>query len=205
MDAATQAQIFEPFFTTKAIGKGTGLGLSTVYGIVTQSGGQIRVSSQVGRGTTFRIYFPCVHDAPVSVQAPAPAVAKFAVAPAIETILVVEDEKSVRDLARNVLADRGYTVMAVETGIQGEDLLRTHTGKIDLILTDVVMPGLSGKELAKRVAEIRPGTKILFMSGYTADELLDEQSVGEFHFLQKPFSPSVLAQKVRFILDDRES
>jgi PAS domain S-box-containing protein len=198
MDDATKAQIFEPFFTTKAVGKGTGLGLSTVYGIVTQSGGHIRVSSTLGKGTTFRIYFPSVHEA--HAHAAGRDTTVVASLPGVETILVVEDEKSVRDLTRSILADRGYTVLSVETALEGESVVRSHPGKIDLLLTDVVMPGLSGKELAKRVMQARPDTKILFMSGYTADELLD-QIGGGFHFLQKPFSPSILAQKVRRILD----
>jgi PAS domain S-box-containing protein len=198
MDEETRARIFEPFFTTKEPGKGTGLGLATVYGIVEQSGGQIEVESQPRAGATFRIYLPRSGEARQPQQAadgPVNAVAGS------ETILLVEDEPVVRKMVHEVLWMNGYTVLEA---IQGDDALRLwaeHPGKIDLLLTDVMMPGMSGRELAQRVTSAQPNTKVLFMSGYTDETVLRH---GVFDagtaFIQKPFRPGALAQKVRELL-----
>ncbi|HEY6248453.1 MAG TPA: two-component regulator propeller domain-containing protein [Candidatus Angelobacter sp.] len=199
MDPDTLAHVFEPFFTTKEMGKGTGLGLSTVYGIVKQSDGNIWVYSEPGRGTTFKIYFPRV-DAPGESLTPEQR-------PAVgirgnETILLVEDDYQVRELARAVLAACGYTVLAAENPSAVTSLCERHSGPIHLLLTDVVMPGLGGRELARQVLASRPGTKVLYMSGYMTNAIVHhgELDRGTF-FLPKPFTPASLASKVRQVLD----
>ncbi len=198
MDRATQARIFEPFFTTKEKGKGTGLGLSTVFGIVRQSGGSIWVYSEPGKGTTFKIYFPRT-DSEVDV---APAVRLPETLFGSETILLVEDDDQVRDVAQGILKRYGYRV--IEARNAGEALLHSegHAGAIDLLLTDVVMPQLSGPELAQRLGRARPTMKILCMSGYT-DESIVRHGVLEARiaYLQKPLTPEGLARKVRELLD----
>jgi len=198
MDEDTVARVFEPFFTTKERGKGTGLGLATVYGIVRQSGGQINVSSAPGTGTTFRIHLPRV-DAPVD----AARVATPVTAPAAgtETILVAEDEQMVRVLIRKVLEQAGYTVLLGDGGAEALQLAERHTGRIHLLVTDVVMPGMNGPELARRLLERRPETKVLFLSGY-ADDAVERHGVlaPGTAFMQKPFSPSALAARVREVL-----
>jgi PAS domain S-box-containing protein len=203
MDKETQSRIFEPFFTTKEKGKGTGLGLSTVYGIVKQSGGYIFAHSETGSGTTFRIYLPRVADPPGQ-----PGVTKHAQAPTggSETVLLVEDEESVRELVRETLQSKGYTVMEASDGINGMKVAETFDGKIDILITDVVMPGMSGRELAQRVAASRPSIKVLYLSGYTEDAIIHEGVLDPgTAFLQKPFTLQALARKVRDVLHGESS
>jgi PAS domain S-box-containing protein len=198
MDEVTRQRIFEPFFTTKALGKGTGLGLSMVYGIVKQSGGSIDVSSEPGRGATFRIYLPAVSERPVS----RPAVTVPAVARGKETVLVVEDEPALRELTTRVLTGAGYTVLQAGTGAEAVALLERHPGTVDLLFTDVVMPGMTGRELAVRLASLRPAMRVLYTSGYTEDAILrygvlDDAS----RFLTKPYTPAELRRRIREALD----
>jgi len=199
MDAATQARIFEPFFTTKEKGKGTGLGLATVYGIVKQSGGWIWVYSEPGHGTTFKVYFPRVAE----VAAPAaPTPAPPASVRGSETVLLVEDEEMILKLVHKVLQANGYTVLVAASGGDAERVAGQHDGPIHLLMTDVVLPGLNGREVARRLEATRPGIRVLYLSGYTDDAIVHhgvlEPGVA---FLQKPFSPTVLGRKVREVLD----
>ena len=200
LDEETQGRIFEPFFTTKETGKGTGLGLSTVFGIVKQSGGDIRVTSEPGQGCTFRILLPRMPA--VSAQTANELTTGPMPATGTETILVVEDEVALRNVARRVLREAGYNVLAAA---DGEEALRTfalHASKIGLVLTDVVMPGMSGKVLADRLAEEHPETKVLFMSGYTDDAIVHHGVLDPaVHFISKPFTSATLRQKVREVLD----
>jgi CheY-like chemotaxis protein len=199
MDAETQTHIFEPFFTTKEKGKGTGLGLATVYGIVKQSGGYVWVYSEPGRGTSFKIYLPMVEN----VEEPGRD-NRSDLQPSrrgTETILLVEDEKGVRELAREYLEMSGYTVIEAEDGHTALELAAMHSGTIHLLMTDVVMPGISGRELADRVKRIRPKIRVLYMSGYTDQAvvhhgILDMDAV----LLQKPFTMATLSSKLREIL-----
>jgi len=197
MDAEVRKHIFEPFFTTKERGRGTGLGLATVYGIVKQSGGHIEVDTAPGRGTTFRIFLPAV-EAP----RPAPVPSLDAVVGGSETVLLVEDEASLRSLAQEILRDQGYKVIAAGSGAEALDLARSHKAPIDLLVTDVVMPGMDGRELADRLGPVHPETRCLFMSGYTDDAIV-RRGVREegMPFLQKPFTIDALALKVREVLD----
>ena len=198
MDAATLARVFEPFFTTKERGKGTGLGLASVYGIVRQSGGHIAVRSTLGTGTTFRIHLPRVDEA-VEKSRAAPLVT--APVAGTETILVAEDEQIVRVLVRKVLEQAGYMVLLASGGAEALQLAERHPGPIQLLVTDVVMPGMSGRELARRLVERRPMTKVLYLSGY-ADDAVERHGVLDpgTAFMQKPFSPSALATRVREVL-----
>ena len=202
MDPETQTHVFEPFFTTKETGKGTGLGLATVLGIVEQSGGAIWCHSELGQGTKFKILLPAV--AAVSDRGERPA-GELAEAPrgSAEVVLLVEDEDQVRRLASKILQGCGYVVIEARDGHEGISVCEAHLGKIDLLLSDVVMPELGGRELAERVLTMRPGVKVLFMSGHTQDVVLKEGVEAGTPFLQKPFAPSDLARKVREILDSQ--
>jgi CheY-like chemotaxis protein len=198
MDRETQSRIFEPFFTTKEKGKGTGLGLSTVYGIIKQTGGYIFAQSEVGRGTIFRIYLPRVEEAAEPAHHAQP---KQTSTGGTETVLLVEDEECVRQLVKETLEAKGYTVLEAS---QGEAALATaerYSGHIHALITDVVMPGMSGRELAKVLCQARPGIKVLFLSGYTEDAII-HQGVLELGtaFLQKPFTLQALSRKLREIL-----
>ncbi len=199
MDAETVSHIFEPFFTTKEPGKGTGLGLSTVYGIVKQSGGYIWVDSEPGRGTTFKIYLPRVDEAAELVKTRA---APSEAPRGSETVLLVEDEETVRDVVREALKASGYTVLAATSGGEALQEAGRHQGPIHLAVTDLVMPDMSGRELAERLAHLHPDTKVLYMSGYTDDAVV-HHGVREagVAFLQKPFTPDALARRVRELLD----
>jgi two-component system cell cycle sensor histidine kinase/response regulator CckA len=195
MDAAMQARLFEPFFTTKEKGKGTGLGLATVYGIVKQSGGYIWVYSEPGKGTAFKVYLPRVGEAPAL---PEPHVPTVAPPRGTETILLVEDEQAVRTLSRRVLEARGYRVLEAGNGAKALEVARGSTGPIHLILTDLVMPDMTGTELASRLLSLRPGVRVLYMSGYTDDSVVRNGLLEQGRlFLQKPFTPETLARKVR--------
>jgi two-component system cell cycle sensor histidine kinase/response regulator CckA len=198
--AEIQSRIFEPFFTTKEMGKGTGLGLSTVYGIVKQSEGYIWVYSELGHGTTFKVYLPRVSD-PVQQVAQRPT-GKPAGGP--ETVLLVEDEEQVRRLARRVLEAYGYTVLDAMNGEQAVALATQHGGPVHLLMTDVVLPGASGRKVADELLALRPGMKVLYMSGYTEDAIVHRGVLEpETAFLHKPFTPDALARKVREVLDAR--
>jgi two-component system CheB/CheR fusion protein len=199
MDAEMQAHIFELFFTTKETGKGTGLGLATVLGIVEQCGGAIRCRSELGHGTTFQIFLPAVAEALKKGAGPAGGLAK---APkGSEVVLMVEDEDSVRKLGRTILEASGYVVLDARNGREGLALCENHPGPIDLLVTDVVMPELGGRELAQGALKLRPGIKVIFLSGHTQDVVLKEGVKKGTAFLRKPFSPVELAQKVREVLD----
>jgi two-component system cell cycle sensor histidine kinase/response regulator CckA len=199
INAETQVRMFEPFFTTKEQGKGTGLGLSTVYGIVSQSGGHLWVYSEVGRGTTFKIYLPRVDGVTEGDEAcDTPA----ELPQGRETVLLTEDEEQVRQMIRMILEMSGYRVLEAASGEEALAIYKQHEGQIDLVMTDVVMPQMSGRELAQSLEVLHPGIKVLYMSGYTDDAivrhgLLDQ----EIAFLQKPFTPDVLMRKVRGVLD----
>ncbi len=199
MDAPTKARIFEPFFTTKGAGKGTGLGLAVVHGVVTQSEGHVEVYSEVGQGTTFKIYLPAVKERRPTARSvhgvhPLPR--------GSETVLLVEDEDAVRALARHVLTSCGYTVLEAADGREAVRVAEQHPGRIDLVVSDVVMPYLGGRQLIERLAAVRPGLKALFLSGYTDDAVVRHGILeAEYAFLQKPFTPTALAQKVREVLD----
>jgi PAS domain S-box-containing protein len=201
MDSETQSRIFEPFFTTKGT-KGTGLGLSTVYGIVKQSGGYIWVYSEQGKGTTFKIYLPRVADAvesPVKIAVPTESVA---IEPGTETILLVEDEANLRYLARQFLEKQGYRVIDAADGAVAMQIAVAHEGVIHLLLTDVIMPGMNGRELAQHILEIRPNVKVLYMSGYTENVIGRNGTLDAgVRLLQKPFTLRDLKSKVREVLD----
>lgn len=189
----------ELVITTKEVGRGTGLGLWTVYGIVEQSGGNIGVSSEPGRGTTFKIYLPRV-DRPVDSadQREQPPVVR----PGSETILLVEDDPAVRQLPNSILGARGYRVLAPEHPSEAEQVCTQYSGPIDLLLTDLIMPGTSGPELARRVLLRRPKIKVLYMSGYTEDSMIHRRVAEEtVAFIAKPFTPTSLQGKVREVLD----
>jgi PAS domain S-box-containing protein len=199
MDAATQARIFEPFFTTKDPGKGTGLGLSTVHGIVRQSGGHIEVYSELGQGTTFKVYLPHLAEDASTSATPS---AILEVPRGRETLLLAEDDDAIRNLARIALQSCGYTLLEAANG---EDALRVglaYPGPVHLLVTDVVMPRMSGRELAERLCKAQPNMRVLYVSGYTDDAVVRHGVVTEgVAFLNKPFTPTTLARKVRETLD----
>jgi two-component system cell cycle sensor histidine kinase/response regulator CckA len=194
MSDETLAHMFEPFFTTKERGKGTGLGLATVYGIVKQSGGSVWVYSEVGKGTTFKIYLPVVEEDVDAEPIPAEPVSLAG----SETVLLVEDEQSVRALSRSILERYGYTVLEAGSGKEGLEAARDYPLPIHLVLTDVVMPEMGGTDLASQLETLRPGVRVLYMSGYTDDAIFRHGLLTRGRsFLQKPFTPEGLARKVR--------
>lgn len=199
IDQETQKLIFDPFFTTKGVGKGTGLGLSTVYGIVKQSEGSIWVYSEVGKGTTFKVYLPRFDEV---VEPPVEIAADVQPSREGEIVLLVEDEEMVREMSRQVLEMNGYHVLEASHGGEAVLVCEKHEGRIDIMVTDVVMPQMSGRELAEWLASSRPETKVLFVSGYTDDAIVRHGVLDEnVNFLQKPFSPDALAAKVRDVLN----
>jgi CheY-like chemotaxis protein len=199
MDKATLARIWEPFFTTKQPGKGTGLGLAMVYGIVQQSGGHVAVQSEPGQGTTFEVYLPRAEEVRRMGKSHA---GSAGMPPGSETVLLVEDEEAVRSLTRNALRRCGYTLLEAGDGEEALRVAAQHGGRIDLLVTDVVMPRMGGRELSERLVELHPGARVLFLSGYTDDEVVRHGvQEDEVAFLQKPFTPSALAIMVRTVLD----
>ena len=198
MDAETRSRIFEPFFTTKELGKGTGLGLATVHGVVNQSGGHIFAHSEPGRGTSFKMYLPRLDPAPITRRVHVrPVVRRGA-----ETLLLVEDEDDVRSLARDVLVESGYTVLEAANSEEAVRMCQEHEGPISLLLSDVVMPKVSGPELARRLVGLRPDLIVLYMSGYTADAIVQHGVLEPgTAFIEKPFTPAGLTGKVRDVLD----
>jgi two-component system, cell cycle sensor histidine kinase and response regulator CckA len=203
MDKETQLHIFEPFFTTKASGKGTGLGLSTVYGIAKQNAGYIMVYSEVGKGTTFRLYLPRLADA---AKVSLPTHAPETIPNGTETVLVVEDEEPLRILARTCLESNNYSVLDAPNGAAALELAKKHPGRIHLLLTDVVMPGMSGRELANHLVALQPEVKVLYMSGYTND-LIDQHGIldPDTVLLEKPFTLRMLLTKVYHVLHETET
>jgi CheY-like chemotaxis protein len=202
MDAETQSRIFEPFFTTKPIGQGTGLGLSTVYGVIQQLGGHLAVASQIRGGTTFTLYFPeAAHDGKLR---PAAGARKrpMALAEHREVVLVVEDQRGVRQLVLRILTRHGYTVLEAANAADALALFEQQGSRIDLLLTDVVMPGMSGTVLAEKLCALRPDLSVLFMSGFTGTEGSNRLPANAT-IVEKPFTASVLLQVVRDVLDRR--
>jgi signal transduction histidine kinase/ActR/RegA family two-component response regulator len=199
MDTETQARMFEPFFTTKVQGKGTGLGLATVYGIVKQSEGSIWVYSEIGKGTSFKVYLPRVDDVAPIAAAPE---SLADLARGRETVLLTEDEEPVRRLTRVILEMNGYQVLEAAGGDEALSIYKQHQGRIDLIIADVVMPKMSGPELAQNLETLCPDIKVLYLSGYTDDAILRHGLLDrEIAFLQKPFTAEALTRKVREVLD----
>ena len=203
MDATTQARIFEPFFTTKEQGKGTGLGLATVYGIIKQSEGYIWVYSELGKGTTFKVYLPRVDEPAHVVEVDRHEGQSLR---GVETILLVEDADALRELTCALLEINGYTVLAAENGKEAIQLAEQHDRPIHLLLTDVVMPGMGGRELANHMETKRPGMKVLYMSGYTRDAIISHGVLDPgIFFIEKPFSQDALMRKLREVLDSAEA
>jgi two-component system cell cycle sensor histidine kinase/response regulator CckA len=202
MDEATRSRIFEPFFTTKEPGKGTGLGLSMVYGIVKQTGGYVQVDSTPGRGTTFTIHLPVAGQPMAEAK---PARRRRARFRGTETVLVAEDEDGVRAPVRRILVAHGYRVLEAQDGPSALRVARDHAGKIDLLLTDVVMPGMNGGELARQLRRVRGGLRVVFMSGYSTEAVATHGILAPgAAFLQKPFSVEELVGRLRDVLDGAE-
>jgi two-component system, cell cycle sensor histidine kinase and response regulator CckA len=204
MDAETKAHIFEPFFTTKGVGKGTGLGLATVYGIVKQSSGFVWAYSEKGFGSAFKIYLPRVRAAPAALAEPPSRRSVAEPVGGSETVLLAEDEDAVRGLTRRLLERIGYRVLEARDGRSAIAVLSDHSEPIDVLLSDLVMPDVSGTDLANEVRAVRPDVKVLFMSGYTEDAVVRHglgRDLG--HFLQKPFSAEALARKLREVIEGR--
>jgi len=203
MDVHTLSQLFEPFFTTKAPGQGTGLGLSTVYGIVKQSAGEIVVYSEPGQGTCVKIYFPAVTQAAtddVAENVPEGTSAGS------ETILLIEDEEALRKLVRRTLEKHGYQLLVAASGREAIELARNYAGPIQLVISDVVMPQMGGREVAVQLRAVRPGIQVLFISGYTETAMMHGGNLNDGEiFLQKPFTPLTLARRVREMLDKAAS
>ena len=200
MDESVRSRVFEPFFTTKELGKGTGLGLSTVYGIVKQSEGFIWVDSAPGKGSRFEIYLPRAQE----VEEPAArAAAAVALEPGSETVLLVEDEDAVRSLATRVLRRSGYNVLVARDGMEAIELAGHYEGIIHLVVSDMVMPQIGGREVAEQLLQRRPAPRVLLISGYAPDDLPEAPPGVSYEYLQKPFTPDVLTQKVRDVLDGR--
>jgi len=200
MDRKVIQRIFEPFFTTKELGKGSGLGLATVYGIVKQSGGFIWVYSELGQGTTIRVYLPRVESstAPLSLGAPRTEVRQGS-----ETVLLVENAESVRNLAKELLKSSGYAVLEAESGREALRIASSFSGPIHLLLTDVIMPGMGGKQLAEQLTSLRPATRVLYMSGYSNDGIVQSGILESGALLvEKPFTREILLRKVRQVLDE---
>jgi two-component system cell cycle sensor histidine kinase/response regulator CckA len=201
MDAETQTHLFEPFFTTKAVGRGTGLGLTTVYGIVKQHGGSISVYSEPGQGTTFNIYLPSVQGQAGHIEEDRRNVFDKDLR-GIESILLVEDDPQVRDLTQSILERLGYTVALAETGLEALKVLLQDHARVRLVLTDVIMPGMNGRDLLAKISEAYPHIRGLLMSGYNADIIVRQGALGEgVNYLKKPFTVEDLARKVRETLD----
>jgi CheY-like chemotaxis protein len=199
MDEQTRSRLFEPFFTTKAQGHGTGLGLSTVYGIVKQSNCEIVVYSEPGHGTCVKIYFPVVAEEPVEDTSES---LRSRVLSGTETILLVEDEEAVRRLVRRTLEKQGYQILVAASGTEALEIVQGHPGRIHLVISDVVMPQMGGRQLAERLQALRPEIRVLFVSGYTENSILSSGNLVEGEaFLQKPFTPLALARRVRELLD----
>jgi CheY-like chemotaxis protein len=198
MSPETQARIFEPFFTTKEVGKGTGLGLSTVYGIVSQSGGQVALESKIGEGTTFRVYLPASGQPATQITTlvvPASAITCSA------TILLAEDEESLRNLTKLLLEADGYTVLQAANGAAALEVAAAYAGQIELLITDIIMPGMQGRELAMHLQRQRPKLKVLYTTGYADSNLtLDVHS----RVIEKPFTPDTLSRTVRTVLADTD-
>jgi len=199
MDEQTLSRLFEPFFTTKPQGQGTGLGLSTVYGIMKQSTGEIMVYSEPGHGTCVKAYFPAASASLPTADVDAP---REDAASGSETIMVVEDDEAVRKLVRDTLEKQGYRLLVAASGPEALSIAERFDGPIELLVTDVVMPQMSGKQLAERLKVVRPQTQILFISGYTESAIVQTGAQGDSsRFLQKPFTPSMLSRAVRELLD----
>ena len=198
MDETTLLRVFEPFFTTKELGKGTGLGMASAYGIVRQSGGHILATSEVAHGTTFTVHLPAVSDALDAVateELPRPSLGGS------ETILIVEDDPTVSGLASDILRDHGYDVLVAKHSQNALEVGASHAGTIDLLLTDIVMPGMNGRDLAKSFQDSRPTTRVMFMTGYAQDDPVRSAQLENNQLLEKPFAPGGLLQKVRAVLD----
>jgi CheY-like chemotaxis protein len=199
MDEKTKARMFEPFFTTKETGKGTGLGLATVFGIVKQSGGHVTVYSEIGKGTTFKVYLP-IDEA--SAESSKVKSVRTALPRGTETVMVVEDEEIMRNLACRILQSQGYSVLQARNGEEALVTYEGHQSVIHLILTDVVMPKMGGRQMYDRLRETQPDLKVLFMSGYTDDAVIRHGVLeADTNFIEKPFTYAALAGAVRDVLD----